>query len=79
MKKNKNMGEPYIDPEQEIKIGDEVIFTDSKKGYIIEIDGHVYKAVNENWEVATWSKFGFTLTGKNIPEIAAALQKIRGE
>lgn len=64
---------------QEIKIGDEVVCSDGKKGYIIEIDGHVYKIANTDWKTGTWSKFGFTLTGKNIPEIAIALQKIKGE
>jgi len=74
----RSMSKKYL-IEQEVKIGDEAIFSDGKRGYIVEIDGYIYKAINEDFEIGTWCKLGFTLTGKNIPEIAIAYKKIKGE
>lgn len=64
---------------EEIKVGDEVVSEDDIKAVVIDMDDYLLHVLNENGLVQGWPREDVAKTDRHFPEIAAVLEKMRGE
>lgn len=69
----------YEPEQEEIKVGDEVISEDDTKGVVFDFDDYLLHVLDENGVSQGWPREDIAKTGRHFPEIAAVLEKMRGE
>jgi len=71
----------HEDGKQEIKVGDEVVTDAGNRASVLyeNPDGTQVFVFKSDGTAAWWTKSALHRTGRNFPEIAAVLEKMRGE
>ena len=70
---------PKQERDAEIKVGDEVVSEDDIKAVVIDMDNYLLHVLDENGVVQGWPIEDAAKTDRHFSEIAAVLEKMRGE